>query len=611
MIKAALVQCPVWWTVDPPLGLAQIAGCLGARGIETVVVDLNAELARGRASGYESLWNWEQFHYWNDPAFVKRAFHDNAKVVDDALERILRSDAAVVGFSVSAGSQAPTLEFARRIKDADSRRVIVLGGQYFFRGDAAARLAADPAVDAVLRGSGDELFPLLVEEHARTGRIEPCPGVVARADGAVVDGGSAEALRDLDLLPFADFRGFRLELYDVPERLPIHMSRGCVWQCRFCSSHSFWPGYSFMSGERVHDEMLEHKRRHPEKTHFEFYDLTANGSVKSLRRLAESIAADWKTRRQKNFFGWKINAIIRPEMDAELLGLLMKANCHDVIYGVESGSPRVLGLMNKPYEPSVAERVLADTKRAGIVTVGNFMFGFPGETEEDFGLTLEFLRRNRTSFDRVYASATFTSLEENAWLSEHRAEAGIKDEGPEAHHLYWESENGTNTYPTRLARYERFRTLATELGLDAYKGINGSLELERHASLAAYHRYRGDHLAAVRELLDYLDLDFRHPAFREELAAYARDLTFLRGALKATVKAAAGRGGPWRARAESALAAMRDRARIEAGPEGLRLRWGRAEPGLAELEALARRAALFLRLDAGERAGDRVPACAR
>ena len=237
---------------------------------------------------------------------------------------------------------------------------------------------------------------------------------------------------------------------------------------------------------------------------------------------------------------------------------------------------------------------MADTKRARIATVGNFMFGFPGETEEDFQLTLDFLRRNRASFDRVYASATFTSLEADAWLSEHRTEAGIKDDGPEAHHLYWESADGTNTYPMRLARYERFRALAVELGLDAYKGINGSLELERHAGLAAYHHYRGDHPEAVRELLDCLDLDFRHPAFREELAAYARDLALLRRALKAAAKAAAGRDGPWRSRAESALEAMRERARIQSGPEGLRLRWGRAEPQLKEIEILARRAAQWM-----------------
>ncbi len=607
--KAALVQCPVWWTVDAPLGLAQIAGCLDARGVKTTVVDLNAELAKSRVPGYENLWNWEQFQFWNDPAFVAKVYADHAPLVDDALARVLSSDAAVVGFSVSGGSQEATLAFARRLKAADPRRKVVLGGQYFFRGDAARRLAADPCVDAVLKGAGDLVFPELVEAHARTGELPVLPGVVARRGGEVVDGGEAPVMRDLDKLPFADFRGFRLELYDVPERLPIHMSRGCVWQCRFCSSHPFWDGYSYMSGERVHAEILEHKRRHPWKTHFEFYDITANGNVKNLARLAELIVEDWKTNAKQNFFGWKINAIIRPEMTADVLNLLGKANCHDVIYGVESGSPRVLKLMNKPYDPAVAERVLRDTKAAGIKTVGNFMFGFPGETEEDFDLTLAFLRRNHASFDRVYASATFTSLEDGAWLSEHRVEAGIKDEGRDAHHLYWESADGTNTYPVRMARYERFRALAAELGHDAYKGINGSLELERHAGLAAYHRYRGDHPAAVRGLLDYLDLDFRHPAFREELAGYAKDLALLRRALKAAAKAAAGRGEPWKRRAEAALAAMRDRATIEGGADGLRVRWGRSEPALSDVEALEARAEMFLRL--GATADGPAAECAR
>ena len=88
------------------------------------------------------------------------------------------------------------------------------------------------------------------------------------------------------------------------------------------------------------------------------------------------------------------------------------------------------------------------------------------------------------------------------------------------------------------------------------------------------------------------------------MAAYARDLDLLRRALKAAAKAAAGRTGPWRARAEAALAAMRDRAAIEAGPDGLRLRWGRCEPAPADIDALARRAASFLRAGEGEGAGD-------
>ena len=492
-MKTALVQCPVWWTVDPPLGLAQVAGCLSAAGHEVSVFDLNIELARARPKGYEDSWDWERHHLWNQPDAVARFFRDNSAAIDAALLRILRTGARLIGFSVYGGSQLASLELARRIKKADPSRKIVFGGQYLFLETNARAVMADPAVDAVVRGAGEEAVMELAAGLALAGELPTAPGTLVRRAGRVTDGGPAKPLRDLDSLPYADFRGFPLELYDVSERLPIQASRGCVWRCRYCSSHPFWPGYAAMSGERVFAEILEQKRRHAGKTHFEFYDLTANGDVKSLARLAELIVADIRANGKKNFFGWKINAIIRPEMTRPLLDTLCAANCHDIIYGIESGSPRVLKLMNKPFALETAERVLRDTHEAGITTVGNFMFGFPGETEADFQLTLDFIRRNRASFDRVYASATFTSLEEGSYLSGHREEFGIRPDGERgAHHLYWETEDGSNDYLVRLDRYERFRRLALELGIDAYKGIDGSVERHRQASLAEYHRYRGD-----------------------------------------------------------------------------------------------------------------------
>ena len=84
------------------------------------------------------------------------------------------------------------------------------------------------------------------------------------------------------------------------------------------------------------------------------------------------------------------------------------------------------------------------------------------------------MRTAPESFDRVYASTTFTSLEEHSHLASHQRDFDIKaQDGREAHHLYWES-GRDHDYPVRLNRYERFRRLATELGLDAYKGVNGT-----------------------------------------------------------------------------------------------------------------------------------------
>ncbi|MBI3552377.1 MAG: hypothetical protein HY077_07650 [Elusimicrobia bacterium] len=184
--------------------------------------------------------------------------------------------------------------------------------------------------------------------------------------------------------------------------------------------------------------------------------------------------------------------------------------------------------MNKPYTTQTAERVLKDTHDAGIATIGNFMFGFPGETEDDFQQTLDFIKRNRGSLDRVYASATFTSLEENSTLTARQEEFGIRRERErEAHHLYWESEDGTNNYLVRLERYERFRKLAVGLGLDAYKGINGNLETDKLSNLAQYYRYKGNYAEAVRHLRAYLERDPKSEPMREELRLCLAELETL------------------------------------------------------------------------------------
>jgi radical SAM superfamily enzyme YgiQ (UPF0313 family) len=594
-MKVALVQAPVWWTVDPPLGLAQIAGCAKAAGFGVDVYDLNILLWKDRLPAYETLWQWERFDFWNRPDTVEAFLKDHARVLEPQLDRLLRSDAQVVGFSVGLGSQLASLRLAAMLKEADPKRLVVFGGQYFFRGGKAAETLRDhPQVDVVLTGAGDEVFPLLARDFASSGTASPRPGLVTRRGTEIIDGGSLVSGRSLDSLPFADFSGFPMELYTNQECMPIAASRGCVWACRFCSTREFWDDYSFMSGDRIYAEAIHQRKLYPGRGHLEFYDITANGKPQSLARFSQLIIDE---RSPHAPAGWKINAILRPEMTPELLSSMSKAWCTSVIYGVESGSPRVLKAMNKNFSIPVAERVLRDTHAAGINVTGNFMFGFPGETEQDFQLTLDFVRRNRASFDRIYASATFTSLEEHSYLTEHKAEFGItRDRDP--HHLYWRSEDGLNTYPVRLDRYKRFRKICIELGIDAYKGIDGSLEQDERANLAQYHQYADERLLAIEHYLAYLERDPLNAAMRERLRTYRGDIEVLIDCVKLVERANLERSAEPSsasarrdlAEAASLLARLQRGGLLKETPEGAEVWWEKERaPSSAALLLLKKR----------------------
>ncbi len=524
-MKVALVQMPVWWPLDPPLGLAQAAGCLRSAGHDVRVFDVNIHLWKDRPPQYANMWLWEQFHYWNDPEVVDQFFEDNREALEAFVSSILRSDAAVVGFSVNLGSQLPSLRMARLIKSADPRRLVLFGGQYFFLGDQARNVLAHPQVDAVVRGSGDDLLPRLIADYQREGRLQKQPGLVFRQAGEIIDGGAPALPRNLDAVPFADFTLFPMELYLSPNRIPLAASRGCVWACRFCSTREFWGGYGFMSGDRVFAEIRHQRRLFPKRRHIEFYDITANGRPETLARLSDLlIDARLGHKSLSPIARWKINAVLRPEMTTGLLRRMHGAGCVEIIYGVESGSPRVLKLMNKNYSLPVAERVLRDTHEAGIQTVANFMVGFPGETEEDFSRTLGFLRRNRRSLDRAYPSATFTSLEEHSYLTRHADRFGIAP-GPDGrtHNLYWETRDGKNTYLVRLDRYRRFRRTAARLGIAVADGINGDLRTETQRSLAGYYRYKGRVSPAAGAYARYLCKDPSSRAVQREARALRKD----------------------------------------------------------------------------------------
>ena len=78
----------------------------------------------------------------------------------------------------------------------------------------------------------------------------------------------------------------------------------------------------------------------------------------------------------------------------EVAQLLVDSGCRHVSFGVESGSPRILGrhAMNKCQTPEQIRRALATAARAGLTTRIYLIVGFPGETEQTITETLALVK---------------------------------------------------------------------------------------------------------------------------------------------------------------------------------------------------------------------------
>lgn len=489
-MKIALIQCPGWGRDCPPYTIALLSARLRRRGHKAFGFDLNNALYCSGADKYKKMWdNKDLYSFWNNTSLISEFTRDNERMIDFQVNKILDTEAKIIGFTVHFSSLLVSLEIAKRIKNKDKDRIVVFGGPDCYRELRGQEIIKEDAVDIVAIGEGDETLTELAEIAETEGRIDFSHGTLLKKDGKIIDCGDRQVLKSLDLIPFADYSDFRKDIlsghYRQPERLEIFDSRGCITRCHFCSEWQFWKAYRSMSGERIFEEIAYQVKRFPGVNYFYFIGSLLNGNTEALSRFCDlAIQKDLRIR-------WAGQAVIRPEMTKELLEKMRKAGCEWLGYGIESGSEKVVYSMNKRFSITNAEQVLRDTHQAGISTQANIMFGIPTETEDDFKQTLEFLKRNRENIDSVLASQSFCVIDKGTYLYTHADEFGIKNAG---HHLYWET-NGNN-YVERFRRYEKFCQLALSLGLPETSGVL-RVKPDKWSLLGDYYLFKKDYFSAI------------------------------------------------------------------------------------------------------------------
>ena len=167
--------------------------------------------------------------------------------------------------------------------------------------------------------------------------------------------------------------------------MPMLATRGCPYQCTFCSSPEMWTTrYYVRSVASVVDEIGDYVERYG-IANIDFEDLTM------------FINRDWilafcaELERRGLRITYQLPSGTRSEaLDAKVLAALSRSGCRNLTYAPESGSPRVLSDIKKKVHP---ERVLASmriAKELGVNIKANLMIGFPDETRRDLLQTIRF-----------------------------------------------------------------------------------------------------------------------------------------------------------------------------------------------------------------------------
>ena len=314
---------------------------------------------------------------------------------NDALKKKLESfKPDLVGITSMTPTIKSTLQSARVTREACPEATIAVGGPHATFMDKDI-LAEERAVDVVVRGEGEETLLELAENSFETGNFQNIKGTTFRNGEDIIQAPNRPAIQNLDELPYPAYNYFELHKYLLYGKLflPVITSRGCPFQCSFCTtSRIFGKQYRVRSPNNIVDELEQIKNVYGADS-FTFYDDTLTLDKGRIFKICEEI----KTRRIG--IPWDCQTRV-DQVSKEILAKMKETNCQQVFFGVESGCQEILDAVNKKTTVKQNEKAIKMAKEAGLFVSISIIIGYPGENKDMLKQTLDFLRRSEP--DDVY-----------------------------------------------------------------------------------------------------------------------------------------------------------------------------------------------------------------
>lgn len=337
---------------QPPLGLASIAAVLEGENYQAEILDANA-LQLSESEIAEEIGN-----------------------VD------------ITGITAMTPFINSAIKVAKEIKKEKPGSTVIVGGAHVTVLPEET-LSNVPEIDIIVRGEGEETVVELYNALKSGISLQNVRGITYRDNGRVISTPMRPPIADLDSLPFPAYHLLPLHRYKLHpphgRKLPfmaILTSRGCPYNCIFCSKPIFGRKVRSQSPQRIASEVeyLEEKFKVKE---IAFYDDIFTLDKKRIAKLAEEF-------KQRNLnLPWTCETRV-DLVTEELLKAMKEAGCYMIAYGIESGNQTILDNLRKKITIAQVRKAIKMTHDIGIQSIGYFMLGSPGETPATIRQTIDF-----------------------------------------------------------------------------------------------------------------------------------------------------------------------------------------------------------------------------
>ncbi len=350
----------------PPLGLLYISRQLEKRGHQVTVVD-----------------------------FVAEPF------TEDKLKKLLETT-DIVGITITSQIASSAKKIVDYIKNTTPNMFIIIGGPHCTL--QGKQVLSEINADISVTGDGEHSINEILDVFEKKKNLAEVHGIYYRDGNKIKSGLPGYEIEDLDEIDFPSLHLVSKYSYGKRQIAGVTFfakgkitsmvtTRGCPFHCRFCVSKSIFKKYRFRSPENVIRELEEIAKEYDSVF---IVDDNFLSNKKHVEKIMDSLI-------EKNLSLeiW-IAGVRVTDADENLFKKMRKAGVKSIEYGIESGNQEILNYYDKKITLDQVRRAVKLSKKAGFLTIGNFILGAPIETESQMDDSIAFAKEINLDFAFFY-----------------------------------------------------------------------------------------------------------------------------------------------------------------------------------------------------------------
>jgi anaerobic magnesium-protoporphyrin IX monomethyl ester cyclase len=283
------------------------------------------------------------------------------------------------------------IEIIKLIKKIKPQIKVMIGGPHCTL--VPQKALEETQADICVQGDGENVITSIKKAIMGEVTFSEIPGIYYRENNKIREGAPLQLIQDLDSIPFPNRDPVKKYTYGKEynpkikkgEFTSIITSRGCPFNCKFCSRNSIsMKTYRKRSAKNVLEELKEiHKEGYK---YVAFVDDSFLCNKKQAHEIFDEIIKE-KLDMKFIIFGVRVDAA-----EEELFQKMKKAGVTHIYFGLESGNQDVLDFYNKKTTLDKIRYAVNLSHRIGFFNVGSFILGAPIETKEHFERTIKFAK---------------------------------------------------------------------------------------------------------------------------------------------------------------------------------------------------------------------------